>query len=127
MFRNRFNKYSATKTYSELWEMTFDSKAEATRADELFQLQKAKEIKDLEFQPIYYLCEHPSIKIKLDFKYKKGKETIIEDVKGFIERDFRVKCAWLKEKHGVDVRLLKRNHKRWDIINLSGKIVDGDN
>jgi hypothetical protein len=100
----RFNKYRAVKTYSELCERTFDSKAEARRGEELKLLERAGEIRDLQYQVLFSLCQKPKIAIKIDFSYRENGQVVYEDVKGMGEtREFRVKRAWLKEKHGVDV------------------------
>src|SRR4030042_736670 len=106
---NKWNKYSARKTESKLCGRIFDSKAEARRGEELHILREAGEIKNLEYQVTYQLCDKPNIKIRLDFRYRENGKTIVEDVKGLIERESRVKLAWLKEKHGVGVKRL-----RWD-------------
>ena len=102
------NKYSAKKTYSELCQRTFDSKAEARRGEDLTLLDKAGEISDLEFQVMYQLCQKPNIKIKVDFRYTENGKQILEDVKGMGEtREFRVKRAWLAEKYNVQILLTK--------------------
>lgn len=104
---NNTNKYRAKKTLSNLLERTFDSKAECRRAEELFMLQKAGAIKDLQFQVPYQLSLKPNIKIRIDFQYievDSGK-LVHEDSKGMETREFRVKRAWLKEKYGIDVYL----------------------
>jgi hypothetical protein len=114
------NKYGARRTFSELCGRTFASKAEAQRGEELRLLEMAGEISDLEYQPRFTLCEKPKITITLDFSYVEQRdlgvpgrgieghssERIHEDVKGVLTRDFRTKLAWLKEKHGIDVRLI---------------------
>lgn len=104
---NRANKFSAQKTYSELCERKFDSKAEARRGEELALLQRAGEISDLQYQVSFKLCEKPSIKIKIDFVYAKDGVVIVEDSKGFMTREARVKIAWLKQLHGIDVKITK--------------------
>lgn len=122
------NKYGAKRTYSELCGRTFASKAECRRGEELALLEKAGEISDLKYQPKFVLCERPRITITLDFAYIDYNELAIgqkfgesnrmggteplgvdvyEDVKGVLTRDFRTKLAWLKEKYGIDVRLIK--------------------
>jgi hypothetical protein len=117
------NKYGAKRTYSELCDRTFASKAEAKRGEELRLLEMAGEISDLEYQPKFTLCEKPRITITLDFAYidynelatgqrfDEGSEPlgvdIYEDVKGVLTRDFRTKLAWLKEKYGIGVRLIR--------------------
>ena len=101
------NKYSAKKTYSELCGRTFDSKAEAKRGEELYLLQKEGEISDLQYQMPYQLCLKPNIKIKIDFVYRQNGKQVVEDVKGMMTREFRVKRAWLAEKYNVQVVLTK--------------------
>ena len=105
--RNWQNKYAAKKTFSELCGRTFDSKAEARRGEELVLLEKAGEIKDLEYQVSFLLCQKPNIKIKVDFAYQENGNKIFEDVKGVMTRDARVKIAWLREKYGIDVKIVK--------------------
>lgn len=104
---NVANKYRAVKTYSELIGRKFDSKTEARRAEQLFMLQKAGAIKDLQFQVPFQLSLKPNIKIRIDFSYydKESKQTVYEDSKGMQTREFRVKMAWLQEKLGVKVYL----------------------
>ena len=75
------NKYNAIKqTYNgEL----FDSKKELKRYMELELLLRAKEITDLELHPKFDLMVN-GVKIgryTADFRYKKGSEIIVEDVK----------------------------------------------
>lgn len=112
----RQSKFKAIKTWSELCQRKFDSKAEAKRGEELWLLQEAGAISGLEFQKNYRLCDSPKISIKLDFVYIETStgDTVHEDVKGAIEskslrnpgtREFRVKLAWLQEKFGITVFL----------------------
>ena len=106
---NRSNtKYGAIKTFSELCERRFDSRAEARRGEELVLLQRAGAIKDLQYQVDFRLCDKPKISIRVDFVYievESGRK-VHEDVKGVGEtREFRVKRAWLKEKYGIEVFL----------------------
>lgn len=112
------NKYGARRTWSELCQRTFDSKAEAVRGEELRLLEMAGKIKWLEYQECHVLSEKPKVTITIDFEYvdwEKWEEsdgypvhpTVYEDVKGVLTRDFRTKLAWLKEKHGIDVKLIR--------------------
>jgi len=103
----RGNKYSAKKTYSELCGRKFDSKAEARRGEELELLQKAGEIRDLQYQVKFTLHHKPIITIKVDFVYGENGETTYEDVKGVETREFRVKRYWLEEQQGIHVLLTK--------------------
>lgn len=119
---DRVNKYKARRTYSQLCERWFASKAECIRGEELALLERAGEIYRLEYQPKFVLSLKPKISITLDFSYHlrlyndpivKGAgdkvglygERVYEDVKGVLTRDFRTKLAWLKEKHNVEVML----------------------
>ena len=99
------NKYHAKKTLSELCGRVFDSMAEARRGEELRLLELAGEIKRLTYQVRYILCDKPRVTIKIDFRYEENGEAVYEDTKGVMTRDFRTKLAWLKEKHGIKVRI----------------------
>ena len=103
----RRTKYGAKKTESELCGRTFDSKAEARRGEELYLLQQAGVIEDLEYQVQYQLCLKPNIKIKVDFKYKENGTICHEDEKGMMTREFRVKMAWLEQSQGIHIDIVK--------------------
>jgi len=100
------NKYGAIRSYSELAGRVFASKRERHRAEELLLLQRARVISELEYQPPYRLSEKPKIIYTADFRYIEDGETIVEDVKGVLTRDTRTKLAWVKEKYGVEVKLV---------------------
>ncbi len=104
------NKYHAVKTWSELCQRTFDSKAEAKRGEELALLERAGEIGRLVYQKRLVLSDKPKITITLDFQYlemRPGGAIVYEDVKGYMTRDFRTKLAWLHEKYGIVVTIIK--------------------
>jgi len=101
------NKYGAKRTYSELCGRTFASKAECRRGEELALLEKVGEISSLKYQIPFVLCVKPKVTITIDFSYIEDGAQIYEDAKGMMMRDFRVKLAWLKEKHGIEVRLIR--------------------
>ena len=75
------NKYNAIKqTYNG---EIFDSKKELNRFMELEILLRAREISDLEVHPKFDLMVN-GVKIgryTADFRYKKGSDIIVEDVK----------------------------------------------
>jgi hypothetical protein len=100
------NKYGAVRTYSNLCGRYFSSKAEARRGEELALLERAGEIDDLVYQWPFVLCEKPKITITIDFAYLTDVMNF-EDVKGVLTRDFRTKLAWLKEKYGIEVKLIQ--------------------
>ncbi len=104
---NSGNKYGAKYTWSQLCNRTFASRAEAVRGEELRLMEMAGEITELNYQPWFVLCKKPKITITLDFYYKVDGLVKFEDVKGVLTRDSRTKLAWLKEKHGIDVRLIR--------------------
>ena len=105
---NRRNKFSAIKTYSQLCDRKFDSKAEAKRGEELCLLEKSGEIEGLEYQVRFVLHHKPIIAIKIDFSYKQDGEMVYEDTKGMGEtRDFRVKRYWLEEQQGIVIKITK--------------------
>jgi hypothetical protein len=94
------------------------SRAEGDRAHQLVLMQKAGIIAELQHEPMWSLSQIPKITYKADFQYvtqtQEGQVVIVEDVKGILTRETRVKLAWLKEKHGVDVTLIRtgRQHER---------------
>jgi len=101
------NKYGAKRTWSELCQREFASKAEARRGEELHLLQLAGEISDLEYQVKFILNEKPKITYSADFKYICNGEDIYEDTKGVLTRDTRTKLAWLKQQQGIEVILIR--------------------
>lgn len=101
------NKNHAVRTYSELCQREFASKGECEHGEVLFLLQQAGVIKDLQYQIPFQLCLKPNIKITLDYSYKIGNVIIYDEVKGKMEREFRVKLAWLEEKHGITPNIIK--------------------
>ena len=102
------NKYGARRTYSLLCERWFDSRAEAKRGEELRLLEMASEISDLRYQVRFVLSASPKVAITIDFSYlDETGERVFEDVKGILTRDFRTKMTWLKEKLGIEVKLVK--------------------
>ena len=101
------NKFGAKKTYSALCQREFASRAEARRGEELALLQKAGVISCLEYQPKFVLCLKPRITYTADFRYVEDGKVTVEDVKGMLQRETRVKLAWLAEKNGIEVTLVK--------------------
>ena len=116
------NKYGAKRTWSELCQRTFDSKAECIRGEELRLLEMAGEISGLQYQVPFTLYQSidgkpaKKITITIDFMYcEPNTDTYAtnepkrhyEDVKGVLTRDFRTKLAWLKQLMGIDVKLIR--------------------
>ncbi len=101
------NKYGAKRTWSNLCNRWFHSKAEAVRGEELALLERGGIISDLQYQMPFSLNLCPKVTITIDFAYTENDEQIYEDTKGILTRDFRTKLAWLKEKYNIEVRLTK--------------------
>ena len=110
--------HRAVKYESALIGRQFDSRAQGRHAEELWLRQNAGEISDLKFEVIFVLSVKPKVTINIDFEYTENGVIILEDCKGWkrtksgkvvprVERDFRVKLAWLKQLHGKEVRLVK--------------------
>ena len=93
------NKYGARKTIVD--GITFDSKREAIRYQELKLLERAGEIKDLELQPKYILQPKyrkngksiREIAYIADFRYfdTRHNKLVVEDVKGVKTEVYRLK------------------------------------
>jgi hypothetical protein len=94
-----YSKYKAKKT--EIDGITFDSKSEARRYEELKLLQRGGAIKHLSLQPRFMLQEgfvnihtgkkERAIEYVADFMYLEGGKVIVEDVKGMKTTDYKIK------------------------------------
>ncbi|MGQ3297734.1 DUF1064 domain-containing protein [Reyranella sp.] len=109
------NKYGARKTVSG--GITFDSKREANRWDDLQALLRGRKISQLERQVRFVLApgvtlagetrKKPAIRYVADFRYfdvEKGR-FIVEDAKGRDTPVSRIKRHLMKSVHGIDVVL----------------------
>lgn len=91
------SKYSNEKCVVD--GIKFDSRREAARWTQLAAMQKAGEICALERQVVYVLApgvaingrKVPPLRYIADFVYERGEETVIEDVKGVITGEYRIK------------------------------------
>lgn len=98
----RNTKYNAKKAGCDAGH-THDSIAEAKRCNELHVLQRAGEISNLTVSPLFrfVLPDGRAIKMKNghvarytgDFRYMENGREIIEEVKGFVARDFPLRRA----------------------------------
>jgi len=100
------NKYGARKTYSELCSRQFDSKKEAVRGEELVLMEKAGVISDLEYQPRFILSSNPKATYTADFRYIENGQSVVEDAKGVMTKDARLRIIWLKQLTGIEVRIV---------------------
>lgn len=102
------NKFSAKKT--EYGGITYDSKKEAWRARELDLLIRAKEVLEVEVQPVFdcIINGKKTFKYKADFKITWADGTITyEDVKGYKKGSayshFRTKKKVVEALFGVEI------------------------
>ncbi len=100
--------------------ITFDSRREAQRWQELNQMLQAGEISDLRRQVRYTLIPNQYIgegKLRklverkceylADFVYQRGSLTIVEDVKGYRTPDYIIKRKLMLYIHGIQVQEVK--------------------
>lgn len=101
------NKYRAKPTTID--GITFHSKGEAGRYNELKLLERAGEISGLELQPSYPIVINGQkvCKVVLDFRYTIGGKVVVEDFKGMDTAISRLKRKLVKACHGVEVVLIK--------------------
>ena len=102
-----YSKYKAKKTIID--GITFDSKSEAKRYEELKLLQRGGAIKNLSLQPRFMLQEgfvnidtgrkERAIEYVGDFMYDEGDRIVVEDVKGFKTADYKIKRKLFIKKY----------------------------
>lgn len=100
------NKYGNIKTTID--GITFDSKAEARRYQELKLLEKAGEINTLKLQPIFPLVvNNQSVGTYIaDFSYtNRDGSLVVEDVKGVRTAVFNLKARLMKAIHNIEVKI----------------------
>jgi len=104
------SKYGNKKTVVD--GVTFDSKKEARRYQELTLLQKSGAICDLEMQPKYVLVPKQrnafgraerEVTYVGDFRYIESGKIVIEDTKGFRTPDYIIKRKLMLHIHGITV------------------------
>ena len=118
-YYNNMNKYYNKKTTID--GITFDSKIEAKRYKELKLMEQAGLIKDLVLQPQYELLKgfkrrgkiYRKITYIADFAYFDNEKNrkVIEDVKGFETKDFKLKLKYFLSNldEDIDFLLVKNN------------------
>lgn len=108
----RGQKYGNTKVADA--GITFDSKAEHKRWQYLVLMQRAGEISDLQLQVPFVLIppqvspsgkkERPTVYLA-DFVYQTKEGTrVVEDVKGAVTPEFRMKRKLMLHVHGIEVK-----------------------
>lgn len=110
------NKYGAKKTVC-VHGHNHDSKREAKRCADLHLLQKAGKISALHIHPLYRfeiagkplkMGNGQQASYKADFFYIENAAPIVEDVKGFIVRDFPLRAALFRHLYPeIELRVTK--------------------
>lgn len=106
-------KYGNTKVVAD--GITFDSKAEHRRWCHLKLLERAGEIRDLQLQvPFELIPAQVSASGKkqratvylADFVYLRTKDgkVVVEDVKGAVTPEYRLKRKLMLERHGIEIQ-----------------------
>lgn len=102
------NKYKAIKTMID--GITFDSKHEAKRYQELKLMERAKVIKNLQWQVPYVLIDKSKygreIKYIADFVYEENGEIVVEDTKSKATRTplYKLKKRLLAERYNIQIK-----------------------
>ena len=108
-------KYNNKKIKAEGY--TFDSGQEYERYLELKLLARAGQICELEVHPEFILVpgvttdkeKHAPIKYIGDFGYKlrRNGKYVVEDVKGYETKEFKIKKKLFRVKYGFDITIVK--------------------
>lgn len=106
-------KYGNKKT--TLFGITFDSKAEAERYLVLKSEMEAGKIKCLKLQDVFELApsvvvqgrKRPPLRYKADFVYLRDNELVVEDVKGCVTPEYRIKRHLMKSVCNIDIVEIK--------------------
>ncbi len=106
-----YKKYKNKKTTVD--SITFDSKKEARRYQELKLLEKADVIKNLRLQPKYILQEKYKMSDRTvraiyyiaDFEYfdKEKRKIVVEDVKGIKTDVYKLKKKLFEHKYNLEI------------------------
>lgn len=91
----------------------FDSTWEGKRYSQLKLLERTGEISDLQMQVPYPMEINNVVicKYLADFVYVKEDITIIEDAKGFITPEYRIKKKLMKAIHNIEILETRSNKK----------------
>jgi hypothetical protein len=110
------NKYGTNiqdkKTYSEMCGRGFDSIGERRYAEVLKLRERADDIQNLRFQVRIDLSDNPRKWVLIDYVYVEAGVTHYEDFKGKQTDTSSVKYAWLKDKLGIEVKLIRKEDLR---------------
>ena len=101
-----YNKYNNRRIVTE--DGRFDSQKELRRWQELKLLERAGQIKDLQRQVDFELVPKSlgmrAIVYRADFVYTERGERVVEDVKGYRDRVYKLKRRLMHWLHKVEIR-----------------------
>lgn len=107
-----YSKYRAKKTTCRQ-RHTHASKREAARCDELTLLERAGEISGLAHQLVFpIIINGKPVKMRngqvarytADFIYFEGQRRVVEEVKGYVVRDYPLRRAIIEALYNVNIR-----------------------
>lgn len=118
------NKYHVAPVANRTLDgIRFDSKAEMCRYQELQLLERAGQITRLERQPEYSLIDpfvdgegrkHHGVKYRGDFLYMEHGRVVVEDCKGVVTKDYRIKRELFMQRYpGIIFRESKAGQGRF--------------
>lgn len=104
-------KYGNKKT--KVGDLTFDSKLEAERWQELCELQRAGKIGFLKRQRSFLLAVNgvSICRYRADFTYVENGCLVVEDAKGFLTDVYKIKKRLMRAVHGIEIRETRRKCK----------------
>lgn len=109
---NRRSKFNAKKVSID--GNNFDSKLEADRYLELKLLEKQGVISELVFHKKYPLYVNNILicSYEADFVYKSNGKEIVEDTKGFLTKEYKIKKKLMSAVYGIDIVEVYAKNKR---------------
>jgi hypothetical protein len=117
-----WSKYRAVKT--TVGEITFASKLEARRYQELLLLESAREIAGLQLQVPFDLAVngHLICRYIADFCYTatSSGERVVEDAKGVMTPEFRLKAKLMEAIHGIVIQVWT-GKPQWGLDTVRGR------
>lgn len=89
----------------------FDSKAEAARYITLKARVAKGEIRSFQIKPKYRFASGITYTADFSFYDVALRQTVVEDVKGFVTPEFRLKKRLMKHEHNVEVQEIKMDSR----------------
>lgn len=100
--RSRRNKFGNQRTVVD--GISFASKREARRYQELLLLKKAKQITDLRLQVRFKLVQEVTYVADFEYYDVATGSRIVEDAKGFKTEVYKRKKKLMKVQHGIEIK-----------------------